>query len=93
MTKISEAGRKVRFEQWEVYGADRLKSDLTTDPYARVGAKPVQDLAWEFVRMKEAQQAAAQKKPPEAVILKPSIYGVGVDLKEVARRIWGYLKK
>jgi hypothetical protein len=51
---ISEAGRKARFEQWEKYGPDRLKSDLQIDPYRRVGSKPVQDLAWEFVRMKEA---------------------------------------
>jgi hypothetical protein len=56
--KITAAGRMARFEQWETYGADRLKSDLQADPYRRVGGKPVQDLAWEFVRMKEAEQAA-----------------------------------
>jgi hypothetical protein len=69
-----------------------VKSDLVADPYTWVGAKPVQDLAWEFVRMKEAEQAAVAK-PAEAVTLKPSIYGVGVDLKEVGRRIRGHLKK
>ena len=56
--EISGEGRKARFEQWEKYGADRLKSDLQTDPYRRVGARPVQDLAWEFVRMKEAELVA-----------------------------------
>jgi hypothetical protein len=55
--EFSEEGRKARFEQWEKYGADRLKNDLQTDPYRRVGSKPVQDLAWEFVRMKEGAQA------------------------------------
>lgn len=57
--EISEAGRRARFEQWEKYGADRLKSDLQIDPYRRVGSKPVQDLAWEFVRMKDAEQVTA----------------------------------
>ena len=34
--EFSEEGRKARFEQWEKYGADRLKNDLQTDPYRRV---------------------------------------------------------
>jgi hypothetical protein len=58
--EFSEEGRRARFEQWEKYGADRLKSDLQTDPYRRVGSKPVQDLAWEFVRMKEQGSEADQ---------------------------------
>jgi hypothetical protein len=58
--EFSEEGRRARFEQWEKYGAERLKGDLQTDPYRRVGSKPVQDLAWEFVRMKE-QSAQAKE--------------------------------
>jgi hypothetical protein len=94
--EFSEEGRKTRFEQWEKYGADRLKSYLQADPDRRVGSKPVQDLAWEFVRMKEAEQAKAtreEEKPAEMVVLKPNIHGVGVDLKEMGRRIRQGLKK
>jgi hypothetical protein len=66
--EISDEGRRARFEQWEKYGADRLKSDLQIDPYRGVGSKPVQDLAWVFVRMKEAEQVAApavEEKPTD----------------------------
>jgi hypothetical protein len=58
--EISEEGRKTRFAQWEKYGADRLKSDLQTDPYRRVGSGAVQNLAWEFVRMKEEENELAK---------------------------------
>jgi hypothetical protein len=88
--EFSAEGRRARFEQWEKYGADRLKGDLQADPYRRVGSKPVQDLAWEFVRKKEAEQAEITRdaeKPAEMVVLKPNIHGVGVDLKEMGRRI------
>jgi hypothetical protein len=95
--EFSEEGRKARFEQWEKYGVDRLKSDLQSrDPYRSVGSGPEQKLAWEFVRMKEAEQAkahTAEEKPAEMVTLKPSIHGVSVDLKEVGRRIRRRLKK
>jgi hypothetical protein len=94
--EFSEEGRRARFEQWEKYGVDRLKSDLQSDPYRRVGSGPVQNLAWEFVRMKEAEQAkarAAEEKPAEIVTLKPSIHGVSVDLKEMGRRIRRRFKK
>ena len=94
--EFSEEGRRTRFEQWEKYGVDRLKSDLESDPYRRVGSGPVQNLAWEFVRMKEAEQAesgAAEEKPTAMVTLKPNIHGVGVDLKEVGRRIRRRFKK
>ena len=43
--QFSEEGRRARFEQWEKYGVDRLKSDLQSDPYRRVGSGPVQNLA------------------------------------------------
>jgi class 3 adenylate cyclase len=56
--EFSEEGRKARFEQWEKYGLERLKSDLQVDPYRRVGSGPVQELAWEWVRLKEAEQNA-----------------------------------
>ena len=84
--EFSEEGRRTRFEQWEKYGVERLKSDLQSDPY---WSGAVQNLAWEFVRMKEAEQAkarAAEEKPAKIVTLKPSIHGVSVDLKEMGRR-------
>jgi hypothetical protein len=94
--EFSEEGRKTRFEQWEKYGVDRLKTDLETDPYRRVGSGPVQNLAWEFVRMKEAEQAkarAAEEQPAEMVTLKPGIQGVSIDLKEMGRRIRRHFKR
>jgi hypothetical protein len=36
--EFSEEGRRTRFEQWEKYGVERLKSDLQSDPYRRVGS-------------------------------------------------------
>ena len=53
--EFSEEGRKARFEQWEKLGLDRVKSDLQSDPYRRVGSGDVQNLAWEWVRIKEAE--------------------------------------
>jgi hypothetical protein len=46
-----------RFEQWEKLGVSRVKSDLDhTGGLREVGATPeVQDLAWKWVQMKEAQ--------------------------------------
>jgi hypothetical protein len=69
--RISGAGRKARFEQWEKYGADRLKSDLEADPYRRVGSKAVQDLAWEFVRMKQAEKSSDAQEILGALGLHP----------------------
>ena len=130
--EFSEAARKARFEQWDEVGADRVKSDLERDPYRLIGSGDVQALAWEWVRMKEAEQQmrerdqeAAQalgrlyprssdwgaqplpEKPREVAplgrraaeqraelfTLKPSIYGVGFDLKEALRRIRRLFKK
>lgn len=91
--EISEEGCEDRFEQWERYGADRLKGDLQNDPFGRVGSQAVQDCAWKFVRMKEAEQAKAQEKAAEAVTLKPGFHGMSVDLKEVWRRVWPYLRR
>jgi hypothetical protein len=43
--------------------------------------------------MKEAEEAALEQKPVEMVTIKPNIHGVGVDLKEVGRRIQQRFKK
>lgn len=66
--EISEEGRRARFEQWEKLGLDRVKGDLQADPYCRIGSGAVQNLAWEWVRMKDAEQVAAaavEEKPAD----------------------------
>jgi hypothetical protein len=136
---FSEAGRKARFERWEKLGCDQVKHDLLNGGYRVVGGPPQErELAWEWVRMKEAEQLArssinladlveppstnlddlvgsprptlddlvasasshrqaqapasvprpASPPPPKAeiVTLKPSLYGMSIDLKELGRR-------
>lgn len=83
--KINEEGKRTRFARWEEIGVDRIKADLLAGGHREVGGPPaVRDLAWTWVRMKEAEADAQQR---EALTLKPTIYGVGVDLKELWRRI------
>ena len=67
-TSISDAGRKERFDRWEKLGLERVKADLVHNGGRGVvgGAHDVQNLAWEWVQMKEAQAAAPQ----------PAVYGV-----------------
>jgi len=94
--EISEQGRKVRFERWERLGLDWVKHDLLQGGHQVIGGPPaVRELAWEWVQIKEAEQAAAaaQEKPAEMVTFKPSIHGIGIDLKEVGRRIRRHFKK
>ncbi|MDR3474083.1 MAG: hypothetical protein P4M09_20700 [Devosia sp.] len=58
--EITEAGRNHRFAQWEKLGVERVKEDLLNGGMSVVGGPPqVRELAWEWVRSKEA--AAAQK--------------------------------
>jgi hypothetical protein len=55
--EISDAGRKDKFEQWEKFGLDQVKHDLLNGGFRVVGGPPqVRALAWEWVRMKEAEQ-------------------------------------
>jgi hypothetical protein len=51
----------------------------------------VQDLARKWVRLKEAEQAAAAEKPAEILMLKPNFHGVGMDLKEAGWRFFRWL--
>lgn len=68
--EISEEGRRVRFEQWEGLGLDRVKHDLLNGGHRLVGGSPqVRKLAWEWVRMKEAEAAkgtTSNTNPPAA---------------------------
>jgi hypothetical protein len=68
---INDEGRKARFEYWEKLGVDRVKSDLVhTGGIRDVGGPPeVRQLAWEWVRMKEAEATpAAKQQGPGAVL-------------------------
>lgn len=137
--EISEAGRKARFERWEQLGLDVIRTDLeATGGLRMVGGPPaVRKLAWEWVRMKEAERAksadcsmsldelvrraqpqsspadpvsgqslddlvaaASSRRPAqtlpstppahqqaEILTLKPGIWGMSIDLKELGRRV------
>jgi hypothetical protein len=68
---IDDANRKARFDRWEKLGLDRIKSDLVqTGGNRDVGGPPeVRELAWEWVRMKEAETlAATNQQVPGAVL-------------------------
>jgi hypothetical protein len=72
--RISEEGRRARFEQWEKLGLGRIKADLQNGGHQVVGGtQAVQDLAWEWVGMKEAEQAAAARQPKQAEIPKRNL--------------------
>jgi hypothetical protein len=73
-----------RFARWEKIGVDRIKADLLAGGHREVGGPPaVRKLAWEWVRDKEAEQ----REQPEVFQLKPNYHGVGIDLKELGRRV------
>lgn len=53
--EITEEGRRARYEYWEQLGLDRVKHDLLNGGYQVVGGGPkVKEMAWEWVRLKEA---------------------------------------
>jgi TIR domain len=64
--EISEAGRQERFARWEQVGLDRVKHDLLHGGTQVVGGPPaVRELAWEWVRLKEAEQQIEVSTVPE----------------------------
>jgi len=69
-TPIDDAGRKARFDRWEKLGLERVKADLVHNGGRREvgGTHDVQDLAWEWVQMKEAEGAATKQKAPAAAL-------------------------
>jgi len=71
--KISEEGRRARFAQWEQLGLNRIRADLQNGGCQVVGGtQAVHDLAWEWVGMKEVEQAAAAGPQTKADISKRS---------------------
>lgn len=83
---MDEAKRQARHDRWEALGVERVKNDLLNGGHQEVGGTPeVREAAWEWVKAKEA----ASK---EVVTLKPTLWGMGVDLKAAWKRIrdrWG----
>ena len=68
--EISEAGREARFAQWEKLGLDRVKADLLSGGHGIVGGPPaVRNLAWEWVRSKEAalSKGGILRRDPELI--------------------------
>jgi hypothetical protein len=61
---IDDASHKARFDRWEKLGLERVKADLIhTGGRREVGGSPeVRELAWEWVRIREAEVAAAAKQ-------------------------------
>jgi hypothetical protein len=92
-SEISQEGRIGRFSQWEQRGVEVIKADLLQGGTRFVGGPPaVRDLKWEWVRSKEtdgSQDSPAASKAGEILILKPSIWGFGIDLRALWRKVWG----
>ena len=62
--EITEAGRQERFARWESIGLDGIKDDLRHGGIRFVGGPPqVQQLAREWVQMKEEQSRQHSPKP------------------------------
>src|SRR5690349_14653292 len=90
---INEADRQALFARLEKLGIDRVKQDLLNGGYKLVGGPPaVRDLAWEWVRKKEAELAEAAKKD-EIIKLNPGAWGMSVNLKEGARWVWQWIRR
>ncbi|SED60528.1 hypothetical protein SAMN05444161_3570 [Rhizobiales bacterium GAS191] len=89
---ISEDGRQARFARWEKIGVDLIKADLINGGHRLVGGPPaVRELAQKWVRIKEAEakavaDTASAGKRADIVTLKPTIWGMSIDLKEAWRR-------
>jgi hypothetical protein len=75
-SEISQEGRVTRFELWEKVGIEAIKADLLQGGMRHVGGPPaVRDLAWEWVRNKEAQ-APPSSKPQRTSIAQTGNVGV-----------------
>ena len=70
MTPMDDAARNARFERFEKLGLDRVKSDLMNTKGVMVvgGGLDVQNLAWEWVRMKENEAKVEVPQPSHAAL-------------------------
>lgn len=77
--------RKSKFAYWETLGLEIVKADLAHGGHCLVGGNPeTRKLAGEWVRMRETE---TKENADEVFLLKPQMYGVGIDLKAAGRKI------
>jgi hypothetical protein len=76
-SEISQEDRIDRFKQWDRVGVETIRAGLQRGGRIYIGERPVEDLAWEWVRSKQRQE--------EIVSLKPRIWGFSIDLKQLWR--------
>lgn len=82
--EISEEGRRARFERWEQLGLDQVKHDLMNGGHRVVGGSPqVRALAWDWVRIKEAQRLGIDVSPGAARTLDPDPAKAAMILKAI----------
>jgi hypothetical protein len=73
-----------RIKYWEDAGVDADEADLkSNNGLTYVGAEQAIPWAWRWVKYKRKQEQAVE---PEILTLKPTVYGVGLDLKAAAKR-------
>jgi hypothetical protein len=80
--EISEEGRRQRFARWEQLGVDQVKHDLLNGGHRVVGGPPaVRELAWEWVRMKEAEQTPETTPPTTAGLVFAEQHGSSYTMR------------
>lgn len=74
-----------RIANWEKHGVEAVEADLTYNQGAAyVGGPPeINEQAWRWVRFRKS---LLQPREPEILSLKPTLWGVGIDLKAAARK-------
>jgi hypothetical protein len=84
MPDHNKESRKALVAYWEKYGPELIRNDFLYTRGVRYvgGTQETQDLAMAWLRDKERS-----KERKEVFTLKPTLWGVGVDLKELGRRI------
>lgn len=75
----------VRIANWEKHGVEAVEADLTYNQGTTyVGGPPeIKEQAWRWVRFRKS---LGQPKEAEILSLKPTLWGVGIDLKAAARK-------
>jgi len=83
------------FQHCERLGLDRVKHDLlwTRGVMFVGGTQEQQEYAWQWLRMKEGEQAKAQGRRDDVIMFKPAIWGVGLNLNELWRRLRCWFRK
>jgi hypothetical protein len=93
-SEISQEGRIARFARWEKIGVDAIEADLNAGGSRYLGGPPeVRALAREWVRMQRSRTQPPARRSSEIISLKPGLYGVSIDLKEIARRARGWFRR